>query len=267
MRCLVASTLTLLVVACNDVPDHIIQPEQMAGLLADMHKAECVVEANSGTFPTDSTKRALRQSVFARHGFTSEQVDSSMKWYGYHMEKYVEVYDRTLEILNDELAKAEQVAGSSLAGTSAGSMAMEGDSVDVWMGVRTRRFAPNQPGDVITFSLSGDPNWENGDVYRMKAKLLSNHHNARFTMAVNYTDGTIDYMSTPFVGDGWHEMRFALDSAKVARGISGVLHYPVGKGDIAFIDSISLTRTRWNPTARQARESVQTLGKKPQKRY
>lgn len=262
-----AGILTLLVVACNDVPSDIIQPEPMAALLADMHKAECVVEANSGAFPTDSTKRALRQSVFARHGVTSEQVDSSMKWYGYHMEKYVEVYDRTLEMLNNELAKAEQIAGSSLAGASSGSMAMEGDSVDVWMGVRTRRFAPNLPGDVITFTLSGDPNWENGDVYRMKAKLLSNHHNARFTMAVNYTDGTVDYMSTPFIGDGWHEMRFALDSAKVARDISGVLHYPVRKADVAFIDSISLTRTRWNPTARQARESVMSLGKKSQKRH
>ena len=90
--------LMIFVSGCKKTPDWIIQPEEMAQLMADVHTAEAVVDYNYSSFPTDSTKQALKQSVFAAHGVSSEQVDTSLVWYGNNIEQYIKVYDRTLDI-------------------------------------------------------------------------------------------------------------------------------------------------------------------------
>ena len=103
--------ILLLAAACDRRPDGVLGKEDMARLLADIHKAEIVAETNTRTY-NDSLKRVLRQSVYARHGVTTEDVDSSLSWYGYNMEKYLEVYDRVIEILEKERDDARLKAGS-----------------------------------------------------------------------------------------------------------------------------------------------------------
>ncbi len=77
-----------LITGCKRVPSSIIQPEEMAQLLADIHTGESVAEQNYGEFCNDSTKRILKQSIYARHGVSEEIVDSSLMWYGHNLERY-----------------------------------------------------------------------------------------------------------------------------------------------------------------------------------
>lgn len=232
--------------------------------MADIHKAEAVVEANSSIYNTDSTKRAVRQSVLAAHGLTTEMADSSFNWYGYNMDRYVEVYERTIEILTDELAAAEQTAGTTAGNAEQHStLSMEGDSVDVWTGIRLRRFSRNMPGDIISFSLNTDANWEHGDIYRFKSKMFDNRRNATFNVVIEYTDGSIGYRTSRLIGDGWHEVEFAVDSAKTARNINGTISYTASKDETAYIDSISLTRVRLSPQKRSILQEMNSLENKP----
>lgn len=261
----VCASLLMCAASCHRVPDDIIPQEKMAALLADLHKGEAVVDANSQTMSGDSVRRAFRQAIYAKHGYSTAQVDSSMRWYGFHMDRYVEVYDRTLEILNAELEKAQEQSGSSATATTNGYMAMEGDSVDVWTGVRSRRFSINMPSDIISFNILSEPNWEAGDIYTLRAKMLGNQQNAELKVAIDYADGSREYLSRKVIGDGWHQLAFAVDSARTAREIYGTIHYPsVQSPDrVAFIDSISLTRTRWKPYKRYTREDINEFAQRP----
>lgn len=256
----VLAAVLLAAVACSRVPDGVLPKEKMASLLADIHIGESVVESNGSKFPDDSLKRAFRQSIFARHGVTSEEVDSSLRWYGYNMEKYVEVYDRVLEILDERLVAAQENASSTgqsqLTGTA---MSLEGDSVDVWYELRFRPFAYNLPSDRIRFFYPSDLNWEKGDVYTFRSKITGTGSPAEFIVGVEYIDGSTEHFTQLLHGDGWHEIRFALDSARNAREFFGELRYPSRGSEIAFVDSIQLIRTRWNPSKRPARDVMKSM--------
>lgn len=261
---LLIAVVSVALSGCNGVPDGVIEPERMAHLLADIHVGESVVESNSSAFPTDSAKRVFRQSIYERNGVTPAEVDSSLRWYGYNMDKYVEVYDRVIEILENRMATVQQRAGSTAAATAAvnGYVAMEGDSVDVWYDVRFRPFAATLPGDVVRFVFRNDPNWELGDVYTFKTKLIGNSKQASFTVAVDYDDGTVETASAGLIGDGWHEVKFALDTARTPREIYGTLQYVAAKNEVAFVDSISFIRTRWKPDKAPARQIMKLLQRK-----
>lgn len=245
--------------ACSGRPGKVLGKEDMAQLMADINLAESVVENNQKNFPNDSTKQAFLQSIYAKHEVTSEEVDSSLSWYGYHIEKYLEVYDRTIEILEDRLTKQEELAGASVDGVQEITGEMEGDSVDVWPGIRFRRFSASMPSDNITFNLSNDRNWESGDVYTLRSKIMDNRGPLRYTIAVDYSDGKREYLSKSLSGDGWHEMRFVLDSAKIAQRVYGTITYESLRGEIVYIDSISLFRTRWGGHYRDQRNEIQSF--------
>lgn len=248
--------------ACSGVPDDVLSQQQMAELLADIHTGEAVVETNSSSFRSDSAKYRLKLAIYKRHGVTSEQVDSSLSWYGYHMDKYVEVYDKVAEILQDRLLLAEEKAGDSGASVEQTAFAMEGDSVDVWMGVRSRRFATEMPSDIVSFSFSSDPNWERGDIYTFRGKMLQNDTRGVLSLAMEYSDGYLEYLTKPLIGDGWHEVRIAADSSRVLRDIYGSLVYTPTPGHVTYIDSVSFTRTRWKPDKAWVRQEMKHLNKK-----
>ncbi|MBO4955938.1 MAG: DUF4296 domain-containing protein [Muribaculaceae bacterium] len=254
--------LALAVLGCTGVPDSVIQPHDMAKLLADIHIGEAVVETNTASFSSDSAKYRLKLAIYAKHGVTQAMVDSSLQWYGYHMDKYVEVYDEVASLLEERLLIAEDQAG--VAGrTLQHSLAMEGDSVDVWPGVRVRRFASSMPSQAMSFGFNSDPNWERGDIYTFRGKMLHNDSRAMLSMAMDYTDGTVEYVSKPLIGDGWHEVRIAADSSRLLRDVYGTLSFEPQPGHVTFIDSVSLTRTRLKPDKHWVRDDMLKLSPKP----
>ena len=246
----------LLFSACSNRPDEVLSPEDMAQLLADMHVGESVVENNYRHYNSDSARNVLLQSIYAKHGVTSAQVDSSMMWYGRNMDKYIEVYDRVMEILDGRIAQAQDVAGASSVDISGQSFAFEGDSVDVWPDIRYRRLGANMPNNFISFSLPSDRNWEKGDAYELKLKLISAQGRAKALIMAEYHDGKREYITSSMNGEGWNSVKFVSDSARMPYNVSGFIYYePVGK-EVAYVDSISLARTRWGAHQREPRGQV-----------
>ncbi len=255
-------------ISCSRVPDGVLPQEEMASLLADIYIGESVVEANTGTY-NDSLKRAFRQSIYARHNVTSADVDSSLRWYGYNMERFIDVYDRTIEILNQRSDAARDRAGAAAQTLTADgtAVALEGDSVDVWNDIRFRPFSRNLPANVMPFLIKYDPNWEKGDIYTLRAKTLGNSRPVQFTAAIEYSDGTKETFSSTMQLDGWHQIRFATDTIKNAREIYGTIQYTAPTGETTYLDSISLTRTRHlpgSPATATARAAMQLI---PAKRH
>lgn len=248
----VSVLLAGLLSSCDPAPDGVLSKEEMARLLADIHKGESVTDIERRSFSTDSMKMALRQSIYMKHGVDRATVDSSMRWYGQHMETYVEVYDRVIEILEEDLTAATDRAGAEKQSTQM-DIAVEGDSVDVWNDIRYRRFAATMPTDIIPFVLKSDRFWERGDVYELLVKMIDSRGTTALTVVAEYTDGSADYITSTTVGDGWKSVKLVLDSAKMASHVYGAISYTGASGDDAMADSISLWRSRLTPHDRALR--------------
>lgn len=251
MRKLLYITILLIVAcACKRMPGYVIKTDEMSAILADMHMAEAVVESNYGSYASDSSRMALKQAVLERHGVTLEQFDTSLVWYGHNIDAYLQVYDGTIEMLKDRQASAS--SASVLA------MSVGGDSAEVWPGSRYMVISKRLPSPMIGFDMGQDPNFEHGDIYTFRIKVLDRPGaKVKWTMSANYDDGAIDVLNLNISPqqNGWSEATFVTDSTRTLDRIRG--HFEVetddGKSGDIWVDSISLVRRRLTPEAYQQR--------------
>ncbi|MDE6010978.1 MAG: DUF4296 domain-containing protein [Muribaculaceae bacterium] len=241
--------------ACSRIPGNVIEPEDMAQLLADIHIGEGVTD-QSGDFRSDSMRRVLKQSIYARHGVNSEKVDTSMIWYGRHLDEYQKVYDRTIEILEEKYADATANAVGA-------AMAIAGDSVDVWNLSGHLSIAGVDRPQYFTFSLESDENWNPGDAYTWKFKTINNADPVGMRIMVDYNDGFTEVTTSSTADDGWHNVQLSLDSTRTANRIYGVATFHVNPDNHLYVDSISLVRKRVNPIAYSLRYRQRSYGVKP----
>ena len=256
-KLLTAIFVALAMAACHGVPSDVIQPEEMAQLMADIHTGEAVVDMNRRDYETDSAKQAFKQSVYAAHGVTADQVDSSMVWYGRNITKYIDVYDRTIEILEHRLNEM----GNRVAAEAA--MSASGDSVDVWPYARYLAISPLSPTNIITFGFGADENWQPGDVYTWRAKFFNNGSDSEWKIAAAYDDGAVETIYTTNAGDGWREITLRSDSTRSMVRIAGYLLADLPGNGTLRLDSIALVRKRLNParyTERYRQRSVANYG-------
>lgn len=224
--------------SCNSTPEHVIPPEKMARLLADIHIGESVIDAHRNQYVEDSLKKELKQSVFHKHNVTAQQVDTSFVWYGHNIEEYIEVYDRVIEILEDEMANVKVDGGVQLA--------VAGDSADAWLGVRYRTLDKTMINNIISFAIDRDDNWEKGDVYEWRMKKINGRSSLNWSLIVDYVDGSSEYINVSKPNDGWQEIVLYTDTTKTASRVYGVAQVELTDNEQVYIDSISLVRTRFN---------------------
>lgn len=253
--------LSMITMSCDKTPDYVIKPDDMVDLLADIHKGESVIELNRSKYPGDSMRKVMKQSILLRHGVTQEQFDTSLVWYGHNIEKYIEVYDKVIEELEGEI----KLADVSSDGTRV-QMAVVGDSVDAWGDVRHRQFAFGEPSDIMKFNMRRDENWEKGDVYTWRFYVRKRISPMTWTLAADYNDGSTDYVYGFVSSEGWNEVTFVTDTAKVTSNLYGTIMLQPEPFESAYVDSITLVRTRHKP-GEYYRSNVKTSynGRKPNK--
>lgn len=238
-----AAVAACVIVSCNGVPSHVIGPDDMASLMADMRMADAVVGVQYADYVNDANKIALKQAVFKKHGVTEAQFDTSLVWYGHNVDKFQEVNERTIEILEKRLKAADALAAGEAA------LTVSGDSVDLWAGPSVRIFGPKTGSNRATIGFDTDRNSERGDIYTMRARVLVPGYSSQWGMTVEYTDGTVDAI-TDYVSQSApnrQELMLVTDSTRTARHVSGWISMSTPGRDVAVLDSISLTRRHLDP--------------------
>lgn len=211
--------------------------------MADMEIGESVVESESGRYRNDSLKMVLKQSVYARHKVTSEEVDSSLAWYGGHLEQFAKVYDRVVEILEQRTAES-RAAGTQLRAQV--TVSEDADSADIWPFERALRFSADSPTDFIRFVMSRDRNFEHGDIYQLKFKTQG-QGSVSVAMAAEYVQPGTDYVYHRENAAGWHTITLALDSTTNINRVYGTIGVQLRDNQTLYIDSLSLVRMRMKP--------------------
>ena len=92
--------LGALLAACSKVPDGILSEKKMQAVQVDMQLAEAMINLDSKAFSDNARKEALYQSIFRKYDITQAEYDSSLIWYGRHLDIYMKVYDRVLAELS-----------------------------------------------------------------------------------------------------------------------------------------------------------------------
>lgn len=235
----------ILSIACSRTPDGIIRHGDMVDLLVDIHKAEAVISREGPQFHSDSMRSVIKQSIYALHNVNSAQVDSSLAWYGYHMEEYLSVYDDVINKLNKEITGSDAKA-------LAKSQKMTVDSTDVWTGPKWLRINKRTPANSIVFDLKADESWHKGDNYQWQTKIVkplkSGVSNVKVMMMAEYEDGKREYKTGSQGSDGWFNVRFVMDSTLTPIKLYGFVTLTDNNDTPIYLDSITMIRTRLNPS-------------------
>lgn len=226
--------------ACKDVPEGVIEPDTMAQLLADLNTGEAVVDANRRNYPQESDRAALKEAIYDKYGVSGEEVDSSLAWYGRNIKEYVEVCDKSIEILEHRMIES----GNRLA--AANALAVSGDSVDIWPYPRYIHVSPRGATKSLTFNFTHDENWDSGDIYTWRAKFVNTSGTTNWGIVTEYADGMTETLNGSFAGEGWQEISFFTDTVQPAARIYGYLTLSGKNAGDAFIDSIGIVRKRFN---------------------
>lgn len=237
-----AAAVIAAVSGCRRTPGGVIPDDEMAELLADLHTGDAVVESNYTYYVSDSSRQALKQAILKRHGYTQDDLDSSMMWYGAHLDRYRDVYADVEEILQKRLDNSAAVAAANA------SMSVSGDSVDIWTNSRRYALSRRSATNLLTFAVSADANSRKGDSYTWRTKMHNNSRGGNWTITADYADGTLETLNSPLVNEGWQTLTFHTDSTRVLKRIYGYMQITLPDGSQAiYLDSMQLVRNRLNP--------------------
>lgn len=238
LKCILAFALAVAATACKGVPGYVISPHEMASLLADMHTAEAVIDMHYDIYRTDSAKNELKDAIYLNHKVTPERFDTSLIWYAHNIDRYIEVYDEVIEILQDRNVRVGHLAARE-------ALSLAGDSVNVWSSAPMAYVNPRMPSSMVTFDLPEDENWEPGDMYTWRVKVIdAENPDINWGVLANYSDSTVEYLNISTSRTGWNGITFITDSAKHLTRLRGFFQPSVSGHDKVWVDSISLVRKR-----------------------
>lgn len=120
--------VSFLLLSCNRTPEGVLDRKQMEEVLLDVHLAEGVMEERGQDFRSQESRQAVMKGVLEKHHITQTQFDSSMGWYGAHLDQYMKVYSRVIKQLEERNLVAKEV----LLAYEKSLLTPFGDSVDIW---------------------------------------------------------------------------------------------------------------------------------------
>ncbi len=105
----------LLVSSCQNRPKEVLSRKKMEQLLYDVYLAEATMENEYHQFNTPEKKEAYINRVFAMHGVTPVQWDSSLSWYSDRIDLYLKMNDS----VKARLDRARKVVDAEISRTAA----------------------------------------------------------------------------------------------------------------------------------------------------
>lgn len=99
------SLFCLYFTACNN--EDRLSRDKMMDVLHDMQLVDAIYQTKYEDFKDTDSRTALLQGVFAKHGITQAQLDSSLVWYADHPEEYMRITDSVSARLKRELKEYE----------------------------------------------------------------------------------------------------------------------------------------------------------------
>lgn len=185
-----------------------LSESKMEDVLYDLHMAQGLA-LQSPYDSIDYYARLYRQEVFAKHDITEADFDSSMVWYGAHIDRLGKIYD----------ALADRFGGSENDGamlSDAGSFS--GDTLNLWHGPTSfvlssqgrNHFSYEQPADTairkddrLVWTFNADWYYPDGP------------HQAYALMTITYVGDSVDTQVQPIFSQGEQSVGISVSGTKI----------------------------------------------------
>ncbi len=250
MKRTIAITLTALLLwlgSCNDRAEGVLSEKQMVDLLVDIHKSEAVMALNYNQYPNDKSRQGVREAVYMRHHTNQAQFDTSLVWYGNHIDDYMKIYDQVIERLNTE---NEQIK-ALIAEDNSQVLTSPGDTVDIWKQGRIHTFNAAKNENLLTFDITSDENFSPRDRFILDIHVINAPRNGakpQMYLAVRHNQQNIHYNHAEIRSDGWTTLKIQSDSATRMENIYGYILLPRRPDKhVMYVDSIRLLRIHEKP--------------------
>ena len=262
--------ITLALLSCGRTPNGVLSVNEMADLIVDLQLADAYIDSHSMEYESDSSMLVMKQSIFKKHGITQEDYDSSLVWYAHNMEDYNKAYDKAVNKLKERYDKLDPrdnsqpediMAGPTGAPTHSTTPRAGGpngkhlkhlktdinsDSADLWKGPRDYMLTSGSRRGFITFDFPPEANKQPGDRYQLSYKLLRGGNEFKVSLNIDYSDGGTAQITRSTNSDVWVSLDIQSDTTRLVRRIYGYVSYDIKRGHTAYVDSLTLMRTRLN---------------------
>lgn len=242
--CLICLGVLLLAGCKPGTPKQYIQPDEMEDILVDYHLARALALQEGGS---DYQQILYVRAVLEKYGITQEELDSSLVYYYKRADRFIDVYKRVAERLEEKALVMGATEGEI------GSYAVlnaEGDTANVWTHRTMAALMPTPPYNRWDFELEADSTYRRGDAFVLQFMsdftFQQGMKNGLVYLAVEYPD-TIIARNLHFSTSGISQLRFeGYDKADI-RGMRGFFY--LGDGDemssalrLLFLSNIQLIR-------------------------
>lgn len=236
------------IVACKPkTPSQYIQEDELVDILVDYHQSRAMGQMN-GSYDEQTYNRALYWSaVLEKYDITQEQFDSSLTYYYGRADKFVHIYRKVYDRLEEQ---------NTLLGASEGeigkfaALQADGDTANIWPGRTSHLMMPMPPYDRFEFVIEGDTTFYEGDTFLMQFMAdftyQSGVKDGMLYLAVDYSDTTI-VRQNRFTYTGLCQIQVDYPKVGLPQRIKGFF-YLSGAHDrsttlrLLFIDNIQLIR-------------------------
>lgn len=240
-NCFIGLLLSCLIVSCGkQIPNDIIQPNQMEEILYDYHLS--VSMTNNLKSDEYYKRKAYQEYIFKKHSVTEAEFDSSMVWYTRHTSELATIYSNLSERFKKEKQRIEMFLNAR---GEEEYVSLPGDTVDTWPYRKLYWLTDNPFNNLFAFEIEPDSNFHPKDAFLWKANytFLSA---GKVVMALNvqYDNDSVIGQSKQISHSGMDSIYLYTDSAYQIKKINGFFYL---SGDSiqnpnVLINEVSLTK-------------------------
>lgn len=214
----------LILSSCSGRPKGVVSDEKMVKIMADMDMADAYLQTNRNSYSNPEIREQLMNDILRRNKISRADFDSTMSWYGRHMD----VYDELFKKVDRELARREK--------SMSGKEDTPSNLNDIWPYSRFATLNPISSGLGMVFNLPTDK-VEKGEKIVWKFRS-SNNITGMVLLGVKYNDGSYSYTNQT-LGQRTMELSLQTDSSLTVKEVYGNIR-PSDSYIRVSLDSISL---------------------------
>lgn len=227
---IVIIALTFIFSACKNTPNRVLSEDEMVELLTEMTIAESYKNVE-GYNLSETEKANLGEAILAKHGYTYEQLDSSLNWYGRNLDKYYDLCEKVDKEIYKRQKKIAKLSGSP--------EQISESYENLWPYPDHFWITPLGGLEGINFNITG-AGLLKGESLEWKFRLNTNG-NIKALLGAEYEDGTVSYASGGTYGQRKLNVNLVTDTSKQVKRIIGIAYADKGMLPI-WADSVQLVK-------------------------
>ncbi|MDR2470124.1 MAG: DUF4296 domain-containing protein [Tannerella sp.] len=242
-------------VACNRTPKGIIPDQKMKQILVDIQLAEAMIQTEPSVYPTYEERRALYRTIFDKHHVTEAAYDSSMIWYGKHLEQYMRIFESALVDIKRQIEIIGDIKPDAAPASNA-------DSLDIWMQHKYYVFSPrSHVNRIIIFDLQPDEAYSSGSTFVLGLEVWGMAAHAGDVLEARLCaaqDDTTLFVRSAVAHDGYHSLQLKTLAVKQVKRVYGYLRLNVSDTTFhkIYVDRLNLMKYRYGSSALAPTDSL-----------